>query len=405
MSELLWPASTPAFGPGSNLLDARSRSAKPSRITDEVRREVRDLSRAGIRVEIVEGDLTGHLRLDPDRQQLVDRAIDEYSRHAGFADALVEANPAVGGWLAMAKAKSPLALAIFYNTGAMDRPSDGMSEREILDDPLQLVGSPSARELLHELNPGRAQSTLDRVARFFAAGSLRDGVDAFGLTAHEIMTGSLDRIGDITRANSAIAMIRDKIGPASGPLVTASLACGAAEPVFWLVDRLRAQGTSVATVHLVDIDPVALSASLHRSRDYDLADRVILHRRDLLATPMSRYIEPYSVDVVDVIGLFEYLPRAIRDTPIASQLLRNAAEIVRPGGTLVFGNMLRARPQQRWFEGLWPRLHQRTISEVLAIVEEAGFARDQVRVQVPTDGVYAMYTLSPHGLARQPDPR
>lgn len=364
-------------------------------MTDETRAEVAELQRNGVDVGIVDVNLDGHYRLDDDKQELVDHAIDIYSSNPGFVGKLSEASPAVAAWNGMAQSMSPLALGIFYNTGNMTRPSDGYSRHAVLDEPLPIEGGKTATELVRTLkNEQDAQTILEKVDRFFEAGSLTDTVDEFGLTPHDILAGSLDRIGDITRANVMIDMVTDHV--LSGRMlddnrgiVSASLACGAAEPVYWLINNLREHGLPVDKLHLVDLDPIALAASSDRSEHYELKEKLVMHHKNLFREPIDSYINPHSVDVVDIIGLFEYLaPKA------ANRILQRAASIVRPGGIIVFGNMLKSRPQQKWFDGLWPKLEQRSIHEVIEIIEGAGFSKDQLKIRLSKDGLYPIYGIT-----------
>lgn len=365
------------------------------RVTDEAMTEITVLKQNGLDVDIVPIDLSGHYQLADEKQRLVNHAIDTYSEVPNFASELVKANPAVDGWLAMAKSMSPLALTFFYNTGNMERPSDGLSRQAILDTPLPIGGGKTATEMVLEMKEKKdADIIIDRTTAFFEAGSLKDGIDNFGLTAHDIMAGSLDRIGDITRAKTAIAMVRNYVQThperyTDRGVVTASFASGAAEPMFWLLDQLRRDGLQIDAAHQVDLDPIALAASADRSTHYSLNDKIVMHHEDLLRGPQAdTYIEPHSVDFLDAIGIVEYLSPVL-----ATRLLKNAASVVRPGGMIVFGNMLKSRPQQLWFDGLWPKLRQRSISEVLTIIENAGFSNDMVEVRLSKDGLYPMYGI------------
>jgi hypothetical protein len=364
------------------------------RVTDETRTEIAVLRQNGVDIQIVPVDLANHYRLDDDKQKLVDHAIETYSEVPEFASKLVEANPAVAGWLGMAKSMSPLALTFFYNTGDMERPSDGLSEEAILHTKLSVLGGKTATEIVKETKKeGPAKLILDRTNAFFEAGSLKKGVDAFGLTAHDIMAGSLDRIGDITRAKEMIALAQSHVERnadryASKGIVVASFASGLGEPMYWLLDQLRSQGVQIDVAHQVDMDPIALAANAYMAAKYGMQDKIAMHPQNLLLTPADSYIEPHRVDFLEAVGVVEYLKK-----PLAIRLLKNAASVVRPGGMIVFGNMLKSRPQQKWFEGLWPKLEQRSITEVLELIEEAGFSRDWVEVRLSEDGLYAMYAI------------
>ncbi len=59
--------------------------------------------------------------------------------------------------------------------------------------------------------------------------------------------------------------------------------------------------------------------------------------------------------------------------------------------------MLSPRPEQLFFDevSLWPPLHQRSLRQLVRIVERAGFvAREQLRLRVPDEGVYAVAALT-----------
>jgi len=365
-------------------------------ITDATRSEIAELQARGVDVRIVDSDLDGHYQQDGETQQKVDDAIATYSAIPGFGDILAKQNPAVAKWLDMAKAMSPLALHFFYNMGKMERPSDGLDEKAILDTPLPLKDGKTARELVRlGKNEKDADTILGRTEAFFQAGSLKEGVDEFGLTAYDIMAGSLDRIGDITRAKMMIALVKEHRNNTAeqhkqGGIVTASFGVGLAEPVLWLLAELQSDGQAVDTVHLVDMDPIALAASADRSVQYGLQDNIQMHMHmeNIILTKPDKYttpIEPGSVDVGEVMGVIEYFKKEV-----ASRILKNLATTIKPGGMIVFGNMLQSRPQQEWFDGLWPPLKQRTISEIIEVIELSGLPRENITIWVSKDGLYAV---------------
>jgi hypothetical protein len=56
--------------------------------------------------------------------------------------------------------------------------------------------------------------------------------------------------------------------------------------------------------------------------------------------------------------------------------------------------MLTERPQQGFFNYVWPKLEQRTMTDVLDIIEGAGFSKEDVVVRAPSeDAVYAVYAI------------
>lgn len=390
-----------------------------SAVVDEATRLTDD----GVDITLAPLDLGEHYQLPDDTQRRVSAAIEFWAQVPHFADTLLDpdVNPTGAAWRGIAK--RAVALHPFYNAH-IDRPSDGISD-DFLDIPL-FDGS-SARDLtLQEYGNDKGPRIINKYETFLGAGSLWGETDSHGLSAGAYIAGSVDRIADVTRAKALSAVVREHVSKHpedyhGREFVSASLACGAAEPVFWLAKGLEADGIDIGTLHLVDGDPIALAASTSRADAHGLSDKVALHRRNLLKTPIDSYIAPDSVDVVDLIGLYEYLDtvnvpetlvkRVMKSGPLADvfkrmpetfnprydlpgNLLADAAKIVRPGGLIVFGNMLDARPQQEWFSGIWPPLHQRSISQVIDMVEAAGFSREQLKITVPeNEGVYGLYTI------------
>lgn len=151
---------------------------------------------------------------------------------------------------------------------------------------------------------------------------------------------------------------------------------------------------SVLPVSLVDRDPIALAAAnavastAGVAAHAQVADLVNIRQGSAMDL---RPLVGTGVDIVEMLGLFEYLPDAI-----AVDLLRQARQILRPGGVVIVGNMLDKRPNQTFFQHVirWPRLHQRSIDQVCRLVAAAGLDPTLGRCIVPSgEGVYGVYAL------------
>jgi len=209
-----------------------------------------------------------------------------------------------------------------------------------------------------------------------------------------IWGSGLDGRGVRTRAYQAISMVVDHFADGSDRirrrnLRTASLACGAAGPMRDLVCDIRAAGGEFAQLNLVDMDPMALATA--SSVLGPVSGDAVFHLQNLSNGSLTRYLAPQSIDIADLLGLFEYFP-----DHLAARLLGRVREIMRPGGIVVFGNMVKDRGQQKFFTDVvaWPRLLQRSIAETLAIIARAGFDPTAVSVRVPArEGVYAIYGI------------
>lgn len=188
----------------------------------------------------------------------------------------------------------------------------------------------------------------------------------------------------------------------SGNARVISVASGTALPVVDAVRQLR------GNIHLdlVDIDPEAhRMAANHLSEDEDLGH--ITHtphnrniRKGLIAGDgLVEELGSEQADFVDAMGIFEYIPNDPRPSREGSavKFLRNLHRLVRPGGTLVFGNMLSTHPQLDFNQyGIgWPRIHPRSREEIVEIIKTADIDPAHVTVYEAQDagyedGVYAV---------------
>lgn len=379
---------------------ARSHSAEFG-VQPAVVAEVEKLLLAGYDVALE--DTVDTFPRDPADEKRTTRLIEDMERadekEAGAGAAMFRKYPGVNAWAPLTK--RAIALHALYTAGDAKTLGDGIAPNAY-DRPLFPVVDDegetrvvSAREVVKtEKSPAKAEDILSSYEEF-----LRAPMDE---TTRDIFLDSKDGKGIRTRAVAAMStMVREHIYRSPEmqhrqDLVSASLACGAAGPIFELIKTLEGQGSDFARSILVDQDAMALASAYALAETHGVADKVQIEKRDLLTTPLTEYIEPGSVDIVDLLGLFEYIPNDERRGRWAAELLRRAGEIVRPGGLIVFGNMLADRPQQRFFNKVvkWPRLYQRTISESLDIIAEAGFDLADVTARIPShEGVYGVYGI------------
>jgi hypothetical protein len=209
-----------------------------------------------------------------------------------------------------------------------------------------------------------------------------------------LFRGLPDGRGIRNRAAVAVDLVIEHFaGSGRRELVSASLACGAAGPVFALVDALETRlGASVTDVVLVDIDVMALAGAYSLAQGTSVAGRVRLLQQNLLRGPLAGEDLPaHSVHIADALGIIEYLPERMATALLA----RVREELMAPGGVVVIGNMLRHRPQSVFLQDVvrWPRMHQRDISTMLTVLDQAGYDVGRARVRVTPDGVYAVYAV------------
>lgn len=215
-----------------------------------------------------------------------------------------------------------------------------------------------------------------------------------------LVQGSQDSRALRWRADAARFVALDHGARWTGPVSLISLACGAAGPVARIADGLAARGQVTAEVVLVDVDPVALAAGRAIAGRHVEDSVVGAHQLNLIdaSTRTAAHLVPAlgagRAHLVDILGLFEYLPDRV-----AVDMLARVRPLLRPDGVIVVGNMIDVRPGQNMFAHVirWPRLVQRSVPRLLAVAAAAGFGAGQVEVVVPPahDAVYAVALLRP----------
>ena len=99
-----------------------------------------------------------------------------------------------------------------------------------------------------------------------------------------------------------------------------------------------------------------------------------------------------SMDVVDALGLLEYLP-----PKVATKFVVGLYPKLKPGGSMIFSNMLPSRPQFQFNKDAvgWPKLHYRSDENLLDIIKDAGIDTRQVTMthDQPDRDVYVVVEI------------
>jgi len=100
--------------------------------------------------------------------------------------------------------------------------------------------------------------------------------------------------------------------------------------------------------------------------------------------------EDESVDIFDMLGLWEYLPREQ-----CVEVVREAYRLLKPEGVFIASNMLTTRPNldfhQRGVE--WPYVEPREFDDLVDIIAEAGIDLGHVTMTISDEGVYAVIEI------------
>jgi SAM-dependent methyltransferase len=243
---------------------------------------------------------------------------------------------------------------------------------------------------------------LEPLQRLEAGGkwlSNGEGPDARSL---DLFTFMPDAIGLRSRARiyaRSLVEYADHLGEDKLDII--SLGSGASVPNIQATIALEAKGKAV-NWKFYDFDPNALefAEELVKEQDFQLSTFDFGSKRFDAKAKRDRYTgqiyqrayeqEDESVDIVDALGLWEYLK-----PKLATDFARNLFRKVKPGGSMIVSNMLPSRPHREFNERAvgWPGLYLRNETDLLDIVEAAGIDTQQVTMTHAEDGVYVVMEI------------
>lgn len=209
-----------------------------------------------------------------------------------------------------------------------------------------------------------------------------------------IFTNALDAIairarGKVT-TELAVEHVKRALDLNAKEYRTLSIGCGAAGPILNVLSEVK---DDRVTSTLYDINPKVLGYATDRAQERGLGARVSTEEGNLVTDYVKNELpdsKKGTVDLVDIMGVFEYFKEGS-----ARELLKNSFAQVKPGGVILFGNMLSSRGQKEINQRVvqWPRLSMRTIEQDLEIIRNAGLPVKNTRVYVPSDGLYAIFAI------------
>lgn len=223
--------------------------------------------------------------------------------------------------------------------------------------------------------------------------------------------GSLDR-----RTLELFTNMPDGIGLRSRQHIYANLLVGKAEGVFDRSIEIISLGSGASVPNIEAAQKIAESTKTHINWQLFDIDQNALRSAELLIKEAgldnstfdygppnpdtekaadlpyagrsyieARQVENESIDVVDALGLWEYLKENQ-----AAMFLKMMYPKLRKGGSMIVSNMKIDRPQPLYNQRAvgWPGLYMREESDMLDIVEKAGIPTGQVTFTHPSDNVY-----------------
>jgi len=217
-----------------------------------------------------------------------------------------------------------------------------------------------------------------------------------------------------------------------------SLASGVAQPVLEAAQRMQQETGIAPNVTLADLDSSALTDARRYATELGLVDSVELRRANILrrvgldepisprdvaldsiqrmmafragVMPLSRkpfkkqhYKKVELVGITEYMGEEDWLYKYNQVVPMrtmmagARTLLRNAYDLLKPGGSLVVGNMLIDRPEIAFTLNTiqWPHIQPRSIDDMMTLFDNAELEgeRHVYASPNPRQRIYALYEI------------
>lgn len=199
---------------------------------------------------------------------------------------------------------------------------------------------------------------------------------------------SLDPVGVRTRTLMGGWLADQYVKERKGqPIHWLSLAGGTAAPSMLMV---HASGADRSKLHYgnVDMDKNAIKIAREITKYEDLRpDHTVLLVGDIFDKGLlSKAAAGQKVDVIDMMGIFEYL-----DEAKAAELLKLAYSLLKSGGIIIAGNMRAEHKHLNLHKrGVgWPDVIPRSLDEVMVVCHRAGIdTKKSLAVYQPKDGVY-----------------
>jgi len=278
----------------------------------------------------------------------------------------------------------------------------------IKDDVVNISPENKAATWLYYDEAGNPTDMIDWASHFPTAIALYplqrpdDGGRIFGADrvlsprTHELFTFMNDGIGLRSRARiytEAIEKIAEKV---DSDINIVSLGSGAAVPNIDASQRIENKLDKAINWKFYDTDPNALKFAMalvkdsrlkKSSFDYGPAhDGQPIGQNYMRATTLT----PESVDVVDALGLWEYL-----DDNQAKKFAEKMYRLVKPGGVMIISNMLPSRPQLEFNQRAvgWPGLSIRSDETLIDILASASIDTSNVTATHSVDGVYVVLEI------------
>lgn len=230
----------------------------------------------------------------------------------------------------------------------------------------------------HVYSPHRRHMQNGKKTDLITRALFRHSTDAGGLRSRAAIMAHI--------AQEAVAQHTD------GPIEWISLAAGSGQPTYDALHRLRKKDQHRVVLTLADVssEMIEFARQLYPGEGLTLGAVKFVASDIVKNTGRRTLLKDTRPLIIDVMGLFEYLT----DKQCIDMLSSLYGSLVR-GGVVIFTNMSPGHPHLHVHQrGLgWPGVIQRTIHEVIELIEKAGIPKEAQSVYRAEDNVYNVYKV------------
>lgn len=203
---------------------------------------------------------------------------------------------------------------------------------------------------------------------------------------------SYDAVGLRTRAYLLMDLVDKYLSQRPlGDVRWVSLAAGTGVVAYDTLANYDAATQRRVQLVISEREPAFIKFARRLARSYRLRSHIDYQRGDVTVARELERLLGRQPQIVDALGLFEYL-----DDATAATLARRVYRRLAVGGMLVFSNMSDARPQlnvHRHAVG-WPGVIVRSPEQVIAILATAGIDATAISIAEADDRVYYVYRVT-----------
>lgn len=248
-----------------------------------------------------------------------------------------------------------------------------------------LSNIPSAQALTILSDPKKWVDILDSDGNLF----LMDDITRDWLT---VITDAVAIRNRGTVLATILHHYKDNIRNSNGPIRSLSIASGTALPTMGALASLGIP----ADITLVDFDKTALQNAHNLALEVGFNGKIqtnvmnIMNLKHLKSFKEQLTILNERPQIMDLIGIFEYIGPQTRSNP--SEFLKANYEMLEPGGYLIFGQMLKERPNPDFTFGVigWPYIVMRSPNTIMQLIREADINPQHVSLYFPNDNIYTL---------------